>query len=186
MESTLEIKKKFATVMWGVAEEWGGKISKSGLEMRFLSLKKYSIDQITQAGSWLLENRKEKYPAVPTTKEFIDAIRSAQGELVDPKMKAQSQCDIVFKYFDYYGSHCDHRFKDSITRYLMENRWSFRKLGVMRVDDLKWFRKEFVEAYQDCSREEPAVKNLIGCLKDGERISSKRLQILVPAKRMDE
>ena len=186
MKSTPEELQKFSMVMWGVAEDFGGKLSGNGLEMRFGALKEYSIDQITQAGTWLLKNRQEKFPAVPTTKEFIDAIRATQGELVDPKTKAATQHDTVMKYFKHnwtpYNGYT-HTFKDLITEYLMQTQWSFRKLGAMKEDELKWFRKNFVESYQDYAREEPAVKNLLEAPKNG--INTKRLGLLVKTKKIE-
>jgi hypothetical protein len=184
MENTKEDKKKFAEIMWGLAEEGGGTLSTENLKMRFRALSEYSIDQVSMACDWLFKNREATYPQIPRTKEIIDAIKLSEGELVNPKTIAQTQCDIVFKYFNHYGSECDHVFKDPITRYLMGHRWSFRKLGLMNVDDQKWFRKEFVEAYQDYSGEGESVQGLLEGPVNG--ISAKRLNLLVSTKRIEE
>src|SRR6056297_3909365 len=88
--------QSFSMVMWGVAEEFGGKISDNGMMMRFRALLDYSLPQITAAGSWLLKNREKPFPPVPTTKEFIDAIRVLEGVVeVSLQSRAQAQIDIV-------------------------------------------------------------------------------------------
>jgi len=152
MRNTEKEIAMFAKVIVGVSEEFGGSPSDDNLELKFNALKEYSIEQIRQAGTWLLKNRKETFPAVPKTQEFINAIQQTTNPQLSPKAKAHEQCDIVLKYFQYYGSACDHTFKDTSTKYLMENRWSFYQLGGMKPDDLKWWRKDFVEAYQEISK----------------------------------
>jgi len=189
MEDTTETKKEFATVMWGVAEEWGGKISKPGLVMRFRSLKKYSIDQISRAGSWLVENRKEKYPPVPTTKEFIEAINEVGGGL-SVKARAGCEADKVLKKLKDWGREAQPFFYDETTKYLMTHRWSFAQLDTDHVKDpgYVWFRKAFVEAYEEM--ESSVTLHLAGGnapqIPEGEKISSKRLGLLVSTKSMEE
>lgn len=148
MNDTIENRKKFATIMLCLAEECGGKLSKENLKVRFNALSEYSIDQVCDACNWLFKHREATFPAVPRTKEIIDVIQSQAGNL-EAKTKAQIQVDIILKYLNCYGSACYHTFKDPITNYLMTNRWSFQNLGLMMAEDLKWFRKAFVEAYQD-------------------------------------
>ena len=155
--------KKFASIIYGLAEEFGGTVSKSGVRLKFESLKKYSIDDIVKAANWIVNNREEKYPPVPTTKEIISAIGKVNGA-IEPKTKAQIQCDIIFKYFNYYGSYCEHVFKDSITNYLMTSRWSFQQIGMMPDAELKWFRKAFVEAYADMEKHESNMINYSGAM----------------------
>lgn len=132
--------------MWGVADDFGGKISEDGMKMRFRTMLEYSIEQITQAGTWILKNRKTTFPAVPTTKEFIDAINIGSKQ-IDTKALAGLQCDIVLKYLNAHGSQCDHIFKHPTTRYLMENRWSFEILGNMDPKEFSWFPKNFIDAF---------------------------------------
>jgi hypothetical protein len=188
MQDNIETRGTFSMTMYGVAEDFGGTLSESNLFVRFEALKKYSIDQITQAGTWLLKNRKEKFPAVPKTQEFIEAIRVMQGEIVGPKAIARNQCDIVMKYFNGnwtpYNGYI-HTFKDSITDYLMRTQWSFQKLGAMGLDDLKWFPKNFIEAYLDYASEGEAAQTLICSLEDKDKVSAKRLGLLVQTKGME-
>lgn len=184
MEDTPENKKQFATVMWGIAEDFGGKVSKAGLKMRFESLKKYSIEQIQKAGTWLIENREKDYPPVPRTKEFIEAIEKISG-VVSTKAKAEIEADKVFKKLREWGREAEPLFYDQITVYLMTKRWNFVMLDQMTVKDpgLKWFRKEFIEAYIDYAKEEPAIDNLIDNPDMPNRIEASKLKQLITTKK---
>ena len=144
-------KKQFATLFYGLAEEYGGTITKNGARLKFEALKEYGIESIIRAANWIVKNREKAYPPVPTVKEFLDAIEIIENPKINGKTKSEMQCDIVLKYYGHYGRNCNHVFKDPTTRYLMENRWSFYRLDQESVKDpaLKWFRKEFVAAYGD-------------------------------------
>lgn len=147
LNNSIEEKKKFSFIMNGLAGNFGGKIQKDDLAFRFNNLKAYPIEDISKAGSWLLRNREATFPAVPTIGEIIKAIEICTNPKADGKTIAESQLDIVMKYFNYYGSYCDHVFKNSITNFLIKTRWSFQVIGRMDIESLKWFKKEFVEAY---------------------------------------
>lgn len=148
MNNTKEEKQKFATVMWGLAEDFGGKITTEGLKIRFMALEEYTIEQITQAATWLLKHRENTFPAVPTTKEIIDVIEN-NGAKIDHKTAAEIQVDLVLKKLKFEGRSGENDFDDPITRQLMTVRWPYNSwAGSVLEKDLVWFRKEFVAAYQ--------------------------------------
>lgn len=149
-------KEKFAVIMWGLTEEFGGTISKENIQMRFRSLSEFSIEQVTAACNWLFDNREATFPVVPRTKEIRDAIKRISGEL-NPKAKAEMECDKIFKKLYAYGREALPLFYDEKTKYLMTHRWTFEQLGNIKEDDLKWFRKSFVEAYLDFGETIPAM-----------------------------
>lgn len=148
MNNTTEEKQKFAAIMWGLAEECGGKISSDGLKIRFAALEDYTLEQISQAATWLVKYREATFPAVPRTKEIVDVIEN-NGQAIDYKSAAEIQVDIVLKKLKFEGScgKCD--FEDPITKQLMSVRWPYNSWAATVLEkDLVWFRKEFVEAYQ--------------------------------------
>ena len=181
MQDDKRTRAVFAGTMYGVAEDFGGTLSDNNLAVRFKALQDYSIDQITQAGTWLLKNRTEKFPAVPTTKEFIDVIENLAGRL-NSKTAAQIECDKVLKKLKTYGREAMPLFHDEKTKYLMTHRWTFEKLGMMKDEDLKWFRKDFVEAYQDMGATIPVMiegpkSNMVDFKKMAEK-SVRRIEAL--------
>ena len=145
-------KNKFSSVMYGLAGNFGGRLSKDDLKLRYKALINYSVNDISKAGTWLLKHRKKEFPAVPTTKEIIDAIEKVSGNL-GKKAKANLEADKVMKNLNFFGRECPTKFKDPITAYLMTYRWSFYKLGMMDEKELKWWRKDFIEAYQDTEKD---------------------------------
>ena len=140
---------KFASIMFGVAENFGGKISPEGIGLRFSVLKEYKIEQIVKAGEWLLRNREQTFPAVPTVKEFVDAIH-LQTMLGN---SADMQADLVLKKLRYEGRNGKIDFEDPVTFELMTVRWPYNSWATkVKEDDLKWWRKDFCEAYNAHSK----------------------------------
>ena len=119
-------------------------------------MKEYPIDKIKQAGVWLLKNRTQTFPAIPTTKEIIDAIEKLSGKL-ELKTKAELEADKVLNKLKKFGSAAEPLFFDETTKYLMTYRWTFTQLGMMLAGDLKWWRKDFVDAYQDNDKQKCLV-----------------------------
>lgn len=188
MENTKENREEFAVIMWGLAEEFGGKLSKENLKMRFNALSEYSMGDVRNACNYLFTNREAKFPPVPTTQEIIEAIKRNNGA-VDREVKAGLEVDKIFQKLKEWGREAKPLFYDEITKYLMTNRWTFQQLDQLTISDpgLKWFRKEFVEAYINLSRNSAVVENCLpGGVNDPDRISAKRLNLLVHAKRMED
>lgn len=142
-------KKQFAVVMWGVAEDFGGKLSKEGLKMRFSALKEYSIEQVSSAGTWLLKNREKTYPAVPTTKEFIDVIEGRHVPKISAESRAEIQANLVLDKLYREGAAAKVDFEDPVTLKLMTGRWSFFRWGYdLTNENVPWWKKEFIAAYK--------------------------------------
>ena len=117
--------------------------------MRFAALQEYSIDHITQAGTWLLMNRENVYPPVPTTKEFIDAINTQSGQVeISSDNRAEIQAGVVLKKLKYEGRNAPVDFEDPITFHLMTGQWRYNSwAATVKEKDLTWWKKEFVKAY---------------------------------------
>lgn len=178
MQDNQEERAIFATTMYGIAEDFGGTLSNDNLRVRFMALQEFSIDQITKAGTWLLLNRDQTFPAVPTTKEFIDAIRSAGS--ISPRTKAGVEADKVLETLKEWGRDAEPLFYDEITKYLMTHRWTFRQLDTMAVKDpgLVWWRKEFVESYLELAKDRSAGGNLLEDKEPAKVVRMDKLQNL--------
>ena len=163
MQDNQQNRAIFSTTMYGIAEDFGGTLSVDNLHVRFKALQEFSIDQITKAGTWLLRNREKTFPAVPTTKEFIDAINNQKTGPVSLKAKAGIEADKVLGTLKEWGRDAEPLFIDEITKYLMTHRWTFRKLDTMTVQDpgLVWWRKEFIESYLELTKDQVAGGKLL-------------------------
>jgi len=148
MEKTKKDAADFAKVMYGLSSNFGGKITDDDIKLRFTALIEYSILDINKAATWLLKNRVATFPPVPTTKEIIDAIAKIQGQLENKEIAA-IEADKILRLLKDWGRKCGTRFKNPVTEYLMQYRWNFQYLGGLSENDLKWWRKDFIEAYKD-------------------------------------
>jgi len=142
--------KRFSSVIWALAEDFGGKISKDSLQLRFEALKSYSINQISQAGTWLLKNREQTFPAVPTTSEIIKAIEKTENpEAVSSEAMAEIQLQLVLDKLRSDGATGVVNFDDPTTQELMTKRWPYNQWASTVLEaDIKWFCKEFKELYK--------------------------------------
>ncbi len=154
----------FSLVIHVLVEEFGGKISKQGVKMKFEALKEYSIEEIQAAGTWILKYRQEKFPPVPTVQEFIDVIETKLSPELSQKSKAVIQADIIIKAIKSHNPDIPVRFKDPITHDIMINQWSMRELQTTTKEaDNVWLKKKFIEAYNSYTEilERGEIKNQI-------------------------
>lgn len=135
--------------IWYVCEDFGGTMTENNLLVRFKALQEYSIDQITAAGTWLLKHRAEKFPAVPTTKEFIDVIDGFKSPKISVESKAEIQAASVLKHLRYYGRAWNPEFKDPLTQKLMTETWPWHRwASELKEDQETWWKKEFIRLYK--------------------------------------
>jgi hypothetical protein len=156
----------FSQIMIGVAENFSAQVSSAGLNLRFVALKEYSLQQIEAAALKILANRKAM--GMPTVAEFIVAITGEQKNC-DP---AENQVNEIMKQIRSVGSYGTPVFSDPITKSLLSSRWTFRSLCAMTEVELKWWGKEFSEAYQSMERSEQRV--LIGA----DSVNARKLKLL--------
>ncbi len=175
-------KQKFAEIMYGVADNFGGQISKEGLQMRFSVMADLSIQQIANAATFLIKHRKKDFPSVPTVKEFLDAVLVPE---ISPVSRAEIQADKVLAKLKYHGRAGKADFDDPITQDLMTVRWPYRSWACFVLEkDLVWWRKEFIAAYQAYSEnravielKRPTESNVIG-VENIRQLSTKSVKTM--------
>ena len=138
---------RFTEIMTGMAECFPkGRISPLSLELSYQALKKYSLNQITKAVSTLLISHK--YNTMPTIADIAGTIDQAGGK-IPVEDKAEIQAGLVLEYLRTCGREATPMFPDPVTRHLMSTRWRYRQwAATVSESELKWFRKEFCEAYK--------------------------------------
>lgn len=151
-------KEAFAVAMFGLAEEFGGTLTENNLKLKWESLKRFPIQDVTRGISFLIENRTKTHPLVPTTKEIIEAIEVVQSpELaINPDHLAELQANEVLAFLHANGSGAAPDFKDPLTQSLMTRVWPYASWGKTLTEKEKpWWRKEFIrtyKAYSDSAR----------------------------------
>ena len=148
---TKKDKAIFSKLMVTMAEQFAAPVpSESFVEVRYNLLKNYEIEKIIGACEWIFLNREATFPAMPTTKEIIDAIEKVFEKKRPDRVIAEEQADLVLLQLRAYGRFYDPVFEDKITQELMTRRWRWADWAEsLKEDEKKWWRKDFVEAYQD-------------------------------------
>ena len=124
-----------------------------------------TIEQWTTAARLIMRTRK--FTSQPTYADFHEII---YGIPANKKDFASEQSVEVLKQVRELGYYRAPVFNDPITKALMSSRWSWHSVCSMTEDELTWWVKEFMEAYQATERlaPQPAI--------DGE--NSPRLKLL--------
>jgi hypothetical protein len=147
-------KTKFFEIMTGLAENFSAQFSGPGLKLRFDALSQYDITQIETAAVKILHSRDKM--GMPTVAEFVKAIEGDRK----PEDAAVNQVNEILKQIRDLGSYRTPAFSDPVTASLMKSRWSWRSVCSMTETELKWFAKEFSEAYQSAERAtQPMIAN---------------------------
>lgn len=149
---------KFATILCGLAENFCIELTEQNIEFRFMALLEYSTDQLNRACGWLVKNRTVTFPAMPTTKEVVDAIEAIKGPVLDDRTRANVQLDHVLIYLNKIGRAGDGKFKDPITQHLMSCKWPYKTwASTVKDSELVWFKKDFIEAYELYAKSEETL-----------------------------
>lgn len=163
-------KQRFFEIMFGLADNFGGTISKEGLAMRFDALSEHTIEDVAKAATNLIRYRKKEYPPVPTVQEMLDVIAGFERptQALSAKAQAEIEVDKVLRKLKYFGRNAPVDFENEITFHLMTTRWKYNDwASTVEEKDLVWFRKEFVEAfcaYAECQRHGGMIGDMKECL----------------------
>ncbi len=142
-------RQVFAKYMTLLAEVHGKEISKSLMDVYWISLQQYGDTECESAFNRLITTTR----FFPKPVDVIEAIQAnnpaAQITMND---RATEQIAVVMKQvreLGYYRTPC---FDDPVTKRLMTGRWSWRSICSMTTEEHKWWAKEFIEAYQASER----------------------------------
>jgi hypothetical protein len=139
-------KAIFSEIMLGIAENFSARMSSPGLQLRFMALKNYSLQQIEAAALKILTNRTAM--GMPTVAEFLVAMNGDQRACDN----AEGQVKEVMERIRNTGSYGYPDFHDPVTAELLKSRWSWMSLCAMTEAELKWWARDFIEAYQASER----------------------------------
>lgn len=149
-------EERFVQIMLGMADNFRDSITKEGMTMRFDILKNYDISQVEEASKQIVLTRK--YTKMPPIAEFIEAIEGQKPSIAD---KALVIANEIIVHLNTYGSRTPLLLDDLIATHLMSKRWPYREWASMVIeDDLKWWIKEFCEAYKSYSIAEADLPTL--------------------------
>lgn len=152
MENTDETKRKFAEIMQGLAENFGGELSRPGLKMRFELLKPYPIEAVEQMALRLLATRK--FTRMPTVAEMLDFL--GDGSVED---RAEIEAAKVLKAIGDVGGYQSVVFDDPVTMAVIHGSYGGWRLLCAETSeaDTRWFRQQFAKTYGAYARRDVKV-----------------------------
>jgi hypothetical protein len=143
-----EEREELSEILFGLAGNFGDSIDgpTAKLWARGFKSEGITIDQIRQAAMVILKTRK--ISKMPTLAEFLEHIQGSADS------KAHAQADLVINTLRRQGAYSKpSEFADPITNHLMQARWPWKAWGSsLQEDEVKWWRRDFVEAYKDLVR----------------------------------
>ena len=137
-------KLEFTKIIAGIAANFGVKIPEGLIELwcGLFNEDNISLGQVRYAAGKILRSKKDGYGRMPTYAEFIEIIHG------NKKDKALIIANEIIAYMRSNGSRVALKIKDETAKHLMSTRWPYQNwAATVREDDLKWWVKEFCEAY---------------------------------------
>ncbi len=141
---TNDDKKRFAEIMYGLAENFSVQMNGPGLKMRFEALKKFTIEQVEHAALQIVKRRK--YTTMPTIADFIERMEVTGAD------KAEEQANLIPKAIRFVGRYNTPKFDDPITEFLVFKCFGWSRICEKSERDLPFFLREFKQAYIDQAR----------------------------------
>ncbi len=136
---------QFSEIMTGLAENFNGKLSDPGLDMRFAALSEFSIEQVRTAAMACVRSRK--YFSMPTIAEIVEHI---VGSKDDHKIQGEAQAQEVLMAVRRYGVYATVQFADPVTNAVVKQFFGgWPQLCSRKEDDHVWFVKDFATHYAD-------------------------------------
>ena len=136
---TEQDKQTFATLMIGVAENYGQTITPSRIAMLFKALSNFSIADVEKSSFHIMANRK--YTTFPTLADFLECLGGGSAEDV-----GQVEAAKVIEAMGRHGAYKSIVFDDPVTQAVIQFYFGgWEKICTSNPD--KWFQHEFVKTY---------------------------------------
>jgi hypothetical protein len=150
--------------MAGTAEAFNDVISEAGIRVRFMALQDRSYEEIEMACIECIRGRK--YSSMPTVAEMLDFIGG--GSVED---RAQVEAAKVWKAVIDFGGYRSVCFDDAVTQAVIVNGFGGwpKMCSELKVDEQKWFIKEFCQIYGAYSRQKLTHTGTLGGIGDNPK-----------------
>lgn len=146
--------KNFTERMMILSAYFDKPLSEGVIALYYESLKKYSLEQFDLACKAILENHK--WATMPKIAEFIEVI---EGNVDD---KAIQVWDLVLKSCDRFGAYRSVSFKNEAINRAITSIGGWIRLCEAPSDELKWIKREFINAYKSYHNKQLENTHLVG------------------------
>lgn len=141
-----EDKARFASALAGMGEVFDREIKVAVAEIYFRALEKFTIDEV-EAG---ISKACSSLRFFPKPVEIIEAIAGGSQGLED---RAYVEATKALEAVKRIGTYSSVVFDDPVTQaVIMQHFGGWQMLSEMRVEDEKWFLKDFAKSYASFSR----------------------------------
>lgn len=140
--------EKFSKVIFALAGNFGATIEPATLDIWYdiLVADGVTYQQLQQAAQKIIRSKKDGYGRLPTYAELLEAIRGQQPQVEDV---ALVEANKILNHLRINGARAYPCLDDPVTRLLMTTRWEYyRWASQVAESELKWWVKEFCEAYR--------------------------------------
>ena len=137
-------RQEIGKILYMMAEVFRDTPSDSLLDgwVAVLASEKVTVEEAQAAAVQVMKSRE--YNKLPPPAAFLEIVRPQ----VKPEELAEAQADKVIQAVRNLGPYGSPEFNDPITAQLMSKRWPWGSFAAnLETDKVKWWRKEFVEAY---------------------------------------
>lgn len=141
-------KKPFVNIVIGLAANFGAQIPEGLLQLWLNTFTEdgISLEQIKIAAGKIIRSKKDGYGRMPTYAEFFEIIKGSDDD------KALVTANEIIKHLHEHGSRVFPNLSDPIAKQLMTKRWPYYDWASQVLEsELKWWVKDFCEAYHSYS-----------------------------------
>lgn len=134
-------RKQFAALMVALSEifDGGKELSKERIQLYWLALKEYTIEQVQQAASDII--RERVYPSLPKPAEIIEAIRGKESDRA-----TMAWLEVIYA-LRRIGTYESVRFSNPAIHAVIEHMGGWPEMGNMPTEEEKWKQREFEKLY---------------------------------------
>lgn len=140
--------QEFATLMAGVAENFGATVSSAGMALRFQALREFDMAQVRAAANSILRSRK--YTTMPTIAEFLEYLGGGRVDDI-----AALEASKVFQAVRSIGAYRSVAFDDPVTQAVVQQGFGgwVKLCEELTEENEKWLTKDFLRLYGAFSRQ---------------------------------
>lgn len=147
----MENGKKFREMITVICERYEKEPSELLTKMIWKTLKKYSDNDCIAAFNHVFRYGKFFKDIVPDLLDFLEKLNPAP-EIQDI---ATIEADKIISHLKFYGASKLPQIDNPVSKYLMKNRWNYRKWAANILEkEIVWWKKEFIESFKSFQKVE--------------------------------
>lgn len=150
--------RRFCELMALIAENIEKEVKSSKIGLLWNFLKDYDIEDLERVGYDMI--RESNYHVIPSVGDFIRRIEGDKKDILDSVANEQAQA--VIDSISKVGIYGAVRFEDQATTWAINNLGGWVRLCMMRQEDVKFWRRDFISLYKSMNGKAPKTDKVFG------------------------